>query len=325
MSKAGLGLQLAVREVVAALLAADWARFSGDDGRFYYVIRESDRLALAADGRDWNGVTVQQARAQTDFEDWYVRAVLADPPSDHFEKARKAMKKAGLDSKLIDAVIAAANAADSEQELGRVVSEWLPQLVTQDEAGVGHLLAFLEAVRIEGTKSGHLFLSDAERQELGGAFELRFLRELAERFPKVVKRASDFDEWLSFYSPQLREALRCYLYGFFSAAILVAAAALDVRLNAVAHINGIVPYPVLVAAVFGIAGVLGHDPVLAAALEELFRYRNDVAHHGSEASAEKAIEVLTLVRATLDRIALASRDEVCTRRPRWSRAVPGRW
>lgn len=284
MSSAGSGLEVAVREVVTALLAGDWARFSHEsDGRFYYVIRESDRLALMAAGRDWDGVCIQQARTQSDFEDWYVRAVLAEPPSDHFDKARKAMKKVGLDSNLIDAVITAANAADSAQELRKVVTESLPQMVTGDVADVWHLLSFLEAVRIKGTKSGHLFLSDAERQTLRGAFELRFLKELAERFPKVVGRASEFDDCLSFYSPQLREAVRCYLYGFFSAAILVSAAALDVRLNAVAHVDGIVPYPVLVAAVFGVAGVLGHDPVLAAALEELFRYRNDVAHHGIEA------------------------------------------
>src|SRR5262245_37557153 len=118
MSNTGSDLQLAVREVVAALLVADWARFSNEsDGRFYYVIRESDRLALSATGHDWDGVTIQQARTQSDFEDWYVRAVLAEPPSDHFDKARRAMKKAGLDSKLIDAVATAANAADSEQEL----------------------------------------------------------------------------------------------------------------------------------------------------------------------------------------------------------------
>lgn len=56
----------------------------------------------------------------------------------------------------------------------------------------------------------------------------------------------------------------------------------------------------LVAAVFGVAGVLGHDPPLASALDDLFEYRNEVAHGGVESSREKAIEVLTLVRGTVD-------------------------
>jgi hypothetical protein len=44
MLNTGSGLQLAAREVVAALIVADWARFSNEsDGRFYYVIRETDR------------------------------------------------------------------------------------------------------------------------------------------------------------------------------------------------------------------------------------------------------------------------------------------
>ena len=297
------GLQAAVKEVVAALLAGDWVRFAHEpDGRFYYVIRESDRLALMAAGRDWNAVSIQPSRAQSDFEGWYVRAVLAERPSDHFDKARKAMRRAGLDSKLIDDVVAAANAADSQRELQRVVSESMPRMVTGSDFDVWHLAAFLEAVRIKGTQDGHVLLSDADRKALRGAFEQRFLKELAERFPKVVTRASEFDDWLSFYSPQLREAVRCYLYGFFSAAILVSTAGLDVRLKDVAHVDGIVPYPVLVAAVFGVAGVLGHDPALVTALEELFRFRNDVAHRGIEASAEKALEVLLLVRATHDRI-----------------------
>lgn len=302
-------LQVAVKEIVEALLAGDWTRFSTDvEQRFYYVVRESDRLQMEADGVDWNTISFQAGRVQSDFEDWYVRAVLAEPPSDYFRKARKALKRAGLDSKVIQEVISAANAAHSAQELRNVVTDWLPRL-TGDEADLRHLLAFLEAVRIKGVETGQFFLSDAERQTLKAAFELRFLKELAERFPKVVDRATDFDDWLSYYSPHLREAVRCYLYGFFSASILVAVAALDVRFNTIAHMEGVVPYKVLVAGVFGVAGVLGHDPALAAALETLFEYRNEVAHGGVEARRDKAIEVLLLVRATLDRIESGTPDD----------------
>jgi len=265
-------------------------------------VRESDRLQMEAAGVDWDTVGFQPARVQSDLEDWYVRAVLAEAPLDSLGNARKALKQAGLDSTLIEGVVSDAAAANSAEELRNVVTDWLPRMQVGDDADVIHLLAFLEAIRIRGVQGGQFFLSDAERQTLKSAFESRFLKELAERFPKVVERAADFDDWLSYYSPHLREAVRCYLYGFFSASILVAAAALDVRLNTIAHADEVVSYKALVAAVFGVAGVLGRDSALASALEHLFEYRNKVAHGGVEATREKAVEVLLLVRGTLDRI-----------------------
>lgn len=265
---------------------------------------------MEAEGVDWDSVGFQPGRIQSELEDWYVRAVLAEAPSDQFEQARKALKRAGLDSKLIDAVVSAATAANSAAELRNVLTDWFPRMQVGDEGDLRHLLAFVEAIRIKGVQSGQFFLSDAERQTLRSAFELRFLKELAERFSKVVERAADFDDWLSYYSTHLREAIRCYLYGFFSASILVASAALDVRLNTIAHTQDVVPYKALIAAVFGVAGVLGHDPALASALENLFEYRNEVAHGGVETTREKAVEVLILVRGTLDRIESANPHDV---------------
>lgn len=311
MPESDSAIQTAVREIVAALLAGDWTRFSSSaDRRFYYVVRESDRLHMEAERIDWDSISFQPARVQSDLEDWYIRAVLAEASADPLGKARKALKQAGFDSELIDAVVSAASAANSADELRGVVRDWLPRMQIGDAADLTHLLAFVEAIRIKGVQSGQFLLSDAEQQTLRSAFALRFLKELAERFPKVVERAADFDDWLSYYSPHLREAVRCYLYGFFSASILVAAAALDVRMNTIAHAPGVVPYKVLIAAVFGVAGVLGHDKALASALEDLFEYRNEVAHGGVEATREKAVEVLSLVRATLDRIETATPHDV---------------
>ena len=104
----------------------------------------------------------------------------------------------------------------------------MPQFVRNDNWDA--LIAVLEAVRIERTRQRHIFVSQSDRPGLREALEARFLKELMERFPKVVKRAAGFD-WLPFSDPQLREAIRCYLYGFFRAAILVAVAALESRLK----------------------------------------------------------------------------------------------
>lgn len=79
------------------------------------------------------------------------------------------------------------------------------------------------------------------------------LKKLAERYPKVVKRASDFD-WLSFSDLQVWEASRCYLYGFFRAAVLVAASALEDRLKTVACVTEFNSYDNLTDSAFGVAG-----------------------------------------------------------------------
>ena len=123
-----------------------------------------------------------------------------------------------------------------------------------------------------------------------------------ERFPKVVKRAAGFD-WLPFSDPQLREAIRCYLYGFFRAAILVAVAALESRLKKIAVVERLENYERLVDFVFGDAGVCGKDAVRVSALKDLFRLRNKVAHEGAEPKREEAEGALVLVRSTIETLA----------------------
>ena len=135
-----------------------------------------------------------------------------------------------------------------------------------------------------------------------GALEARFLRELAERFPKVVRRASGFD-WLSFSDARLREACRCYLYGFFRAAVLVAAAAVEARLKEVGHVKSLESYAALAKSVFGIAGTIKYDDARVSALTDLFTRRNAIAHEGIEPTAEDAERALELVRDTLEEIA----------------------
>ena len=301
-------LQTAVKEIVAALLAADWVRFSdGKDGPFYYVIRETDRQIHDELGDAWDEVSLPADGFKSDFEDWYVRTVLAESTRDHFDRLSKQLKLAGYPPKEVDAFIEAARSADSRDALLDAGREWANRLYPGDDPeAVPLALAFMEAMRIQGTKFGHFLVSDAERQALRGAFELRILKEFGERFGKAVDRASTFDDWLPFYSPHLREAVRCYLYGFFSAAVLSAVAALDVRMRAIAKVaisdNDAMSYKQLVARVFGVAGVLGADAVVADALNTLFKDRNDIAHEGKEATSEMAIRAITLVRAALDRM-----------------------
>lgn len=300
-------LQTAVREVVAALLAGDWVRHSDEvSGAFYYVIREKDQERVQKSD-DW-AVVLAPKPPDRRFYEWYVKAVLAEPTRDHFESLRKEWKSAGGAADTIEELISAAVSKDSDESRTKV------ETFVATEFNNGRydlLLSMIDAMWVQSFKSGDYTLSDEDRQHVRAAFELRLLKELGERFGKAVERATTFDDWLMFYSPHLREAVRCYLYGFFSAAVLSAVAALDVRMRAVAKIDPsdyeAIPYKQLVAQVFGTAGVLGNDAVIAGALNGLFLQRNKIAHQGAEADSDIALDAITLVRSALDRMPIGGR------------------
>ena len=295
-----MDLPAVVKEIATAVLAGDWTRYADESGdRFYYVLRESDHQSEVAEMIAFRNMLVFEKPAADVFEEWYIRAALAEAPPDHWARARAAAVASGVEPRLVDSVIAAARSDASQSRLREVLDEWLPHLLADDR--LDDLLALLAAIRIERTRSGELFLSESERPALRRAFEARFLRELAERFPKVVGRACTF-ETLSFSNPQLREATRCYLYGFFGAAVLVSVAAVEARLKSVARVDRVDGYHGLVDAVFGAAGACGDDPATASALKDLFALRNRVAHDGVSPSAERAGEALILVRNTLERL-----------------------
>ena len=122
-------LQTAVKEIVAALLAADWVRFSdGKDGPFYYVIRETDRQIHDELGDAWDEVSLPADGFKSDFEDWYVRTVLAESTRDHFDRLSKQLKLAGYPPKEVDALIEAARSADSRDALLDAGREWAIRL-----------------------------------------------------------------------------------------------------------------------------------------------------------------------------------------------------
>jgi hypothetical protein len=211
---------------------------------------------------------------------------------------------AGIDPAFFDAVIAASRSANSQDQIRQVLGEWVSRFVTNDLDGLN---ALLEALRIDRIRERQIFLSDSDRPAIHEALEMRFLKELSERFPKVVKRATEFD-WLSFSDPQVREASRCYLYGFFRAAVLVSASALEDRLKTLTGTDILERYDVLVDRAYGIAGASGSDPARALALKELFKLRNRIAHSGMEATQEDAARALDLVRDTFENLASESGD-----------------
>ena len=291
----------ALKEIVAALLDGDWTRYADEDGHFYYVVRQSDYWLELNEGRHFGRMLTFAKTAPDAFEDWYVRAALAEEPADRLKQARMRVKKAGIDPKFFDDVVRAANAASSVGELRGVLDAWMPRFVRADT--LDPLSAVLEAIRIERVRKREIFVSEADRPAIHASLRARLLKELAERYPKAVERASRFD-WLSISDPQLREACRCYVYGFFRAAIMLAATAVESRLRALLpDPKADVLYSQLVHQAFGKHGVLGSDPARAAALVDLFTVRNEVAHEQHDPSREAAERIVILARGTMDTMA----------------------
>jgi hypothetical protein len=304
MTEMQSGLTWALKEIVTALLEGDCIRYADNSGdRFYYIVRQQDHDSEVSERRAFKNLTIFPRREPDEFEEWHVRAALAEEPADRLARARKRATALGVEASFFDAAIAASSSAEPSA-LANVIERWMPKLVTEDKLEA--VCVLLEAIRIERTRLGHLFVNHSDRATLRGALEARFLRELAERFPKVVTRAAEFD-WLSFSDATLREASRCYLYGFFRSGVLVAAAALETRLKEVGSVEYLDNYSGLVDSVFGIAGTVRNDAVRCRALKDLFKLRNNTAHNGVEPSREEAEAALLLVRDTMEEIAALDR------------------
>jgi hypothetical protein len=115
-----------VKEIVNALLAGDWTRYADDSGHhFYYVIRERDRGIEVNKLQAFDRMLCFGKYEPDAFEDWYIRAALAEEPADRLAKARKRVAAAGIDPSFFDAVIEACKSTKSQGELHRVLEEWM--------------------------------------------------------------------------------------------------------------------------------------------------------------------------------------------------------
>lgn len=140
-------------------------------------------------------------------------------------------------------------------------------------------------------------------------------------FPALVKRAGPLSP-LPFQDAQLNEASRCYLYGFFRAAIVLSATALEVHLREAIgrtgmdqvkrHLRGADEtlrargfYRLLVEQadsqdLLGPRERMGEQPLFAQYSIEIFKERNNTAHEGYEPSAKKAGELVDMARRVID-------------------------
>ena len=105
----------------------------------------------------------------------------------------------------------------------------------------------------------------------------------------------------------MAEATRCYLHGFYRAAVVIAAAALEKWLKRASGEKHFAQYDDLVRACFA-NGTLGHDTALKEAAESVFKRRTGVVHYDEQPSHDAAAEVIDLARRIIEHIATLRGD-----------------
>jgi len=277
---------LIVKEITERLLGDDWYRVcTGDGTRKYYIVGAAEHAAELSGEAVFDGLQVPTSTKTGPLAEWAVRSQLADnKPAEFLNHARKNLERAGVVAAVIDRFIA-----------GHVddLSGWtFDENVTRDER-VRLLSSFFEAVRLAYSDQTSLQLDRDEEAEADRAREKLCLENVAKRYSKIVDRWEQLER-LPFDDPQLEEASKTYLYGFYRAAVVLCASAVETELrHALTSVaEGSRTFDLVQA---GEESRL-IDRADADHARDLFRYRNRVAHDNAEPEADKAKVILAVAR-----------------------------
>jgi hypothetical protein len=160
------------------------------------------------------------------------------------------------------------------------------------------LLNFLQATRLDFPDAGSLELDTDEEAEARIEREKTCLHELAKKYQKIVDRWEQLTR-LPFDDPQIEEATRTFLYGFYRATVVLCASAVETQLKRISS----APEP---ATVFELIKFAKENKLIqnriAGNAEDLFRYRNRVAHDNREPEHAKAKEILVFARLLVEEL-----------------------
>jgi hypothetical protein len=294
----GPGLPAVHQEIVDNLINDDWCRFSTDDGKkvFYaigfetfneYLRGEEDFLVL---DRPETGLGSAEGEREA-------RSQMASAHPDYLSLHKKRFEEAtGVPLKEMADWFLNHNFDDKTSEMphSNLVSD--ARLVELISERIGAAVASLR-------QAGQPFQEDEkDRTRVRVGKEKYYLREIDTIYGKMAKRWEKL-EMLSFVDPQLQEASRCYLYGFFRAAIVLCAASLEAKLKDASGMDYFEKYSELIDAAVKKSKL---DNVHADFARRVFRERNNVAHGGADIVRESVEEVLFRARSVLS--FLHSRD-----------------
>ena len=309
-------LTVAVQEVAAMLAADDWMRCAtADDGSFYYIVGMKAHGNELADGSAHMSLTVPQGNPLSTLGEYQAHGQVAAQRSfDYYiRRAATRLESYGVDSRLLR------NFINGDLKDPSFLQGHLGSPGTESFRAFSDLLQAMLLAKGQAPTA-----TEAERRsDLSTAVQKLYLRELSQLYPSVVKRASSLDV-LDFSDPQLNEASRCYLYGFFRGAVVLAASALETNLRAAIGDAGVDCvrgrqrsqsggnfFGCLVdeADARGVLGKRirpGQEAELVAYSREIFNRRNGVVHKGDDPTAMVAAELLGKAREVIEFIRSAA-------------------
>lgn len=281
------GLPAVMKDVAARLVADDWCLMKSKDGeRSYYIIGVGDYDAQEAaqmSGADF-AIRTTTARSHVGpLGEYVVRSQVARSQEDYLKGARRDLEQAGVLPSAIDRLL------DNEMNWGELFPESVPL-----EKRWTLLLNFLEALRVA---QGVTELDQEDAREVDAARQKLCLHEIAAKYRKIVNKWEQLER-LPFSDPQLEEASQAYLYGFYRAAVVLSASALEKHLKRIVG-QGWGSYGELVEEA---AVCRGLGPAWIAQGQDVFRERNKVVHDDCKPSPDKAREVLGNARGVLRQI-----------------------
>jgi hypothetical protein len=231
----------------------------------------------------------------------------------YLRQAKSRLEVAGIESRLVDSFLE--RFEKTETSLQGALEGW-----NINEPGTDRFDAFINllhalAIR-QGVEVETISTDDERKRELDIAVQKVHLDQIARLFVGVVKRAGAL-EALAFDDPQLNEASRCYLYGFFRATVVLSSTAVENCLTGAVGESGLERvaaktkatksgfYSVLVQEaveqhILGPRPRMGQEPVLASYSTEIFRARNAVAHEAFEPASSLAEELLIKARQVIE-------------------------
>jgi hypothetical protein len=288
----GPRLPVVLRELVEGICADDWHRLSTEDqGRFYYIVGEHAAGVNEADPPNFNisefpgEKPTESSKPPSPLAEAYVRSQIAGDHPDYLQRARRRLEQAGVNGSIIDVFLKGKNN----------LSDW-PREVFLGEGEMSRaFLDFLEACRV--LKQRPLVLDRQETGEVDITREKIYLKEVCHRYEKMVDRSVELEP-LPFEDPQLEEASECFLYGFYRAAVVLSAAAIETHLKAATKKEWFKQYKDLVNSARW-QGKLTNE--LCESAEFVFKKRN-IVHKDDPVGHDDAQEVLVQARNVINHI-----------------------
>jgi hypothetical protein len=320
----GPTLPVVLQELTTKLNADDWTRHStGDDAAFYYILGMKAWTADQQGEANFETLSVPIPQAVSPMREYQVHAQVAGMKSSEYyvRQARSRLESCGVDPNLVNKFVefkfvdgvGGADLDDLSLIVGRIIA-----------VGNGSLAALADLLQVlvmaKGIEPNESSTEDEKRRELNAAVQKVYLLELSRVYKSVVHRAASL-EALSFPDPQLNEASRCYLYGFFRGAAILSASALETSfreaigptaLDQVQRVlatddsrrkRGFFNLLVDEAASRGLLGErvrVGEEPALVAYSRRIFKDRNKIAHEGYNPPADVTLEILTSARQVIE-------------------------